>query len=171
MLTLPVNWCVFANKLPNLVEPVTNSCDEVIVCTTIVWAVKVPATVKLFAYDDVAANDALNTDIDDVCEVSTYGANIDDVALVSTYSGARDAVAANDELTAFNTKDAVCAFATNDAVNALVAHDAVPNNDPVILPETFNEPVIDCEPLLVNNCCHPVDSYAHTPSVAAEPVS
>ena len=49
---------------------------------------------KLSADDAVLANDALNTDIDDVCDVSTYGANIDDVALVSTYNGANDAVSA-----------------------------------------------------------------------------
>jgi hypothetical protein len=30
-------------------EPVTNSCEEVIICTTIVCAVNVPATVKLLA--------------------------------------------------------------------------------------------------------------------------
>ena len=36
MLTLPVNWCVLASKLPNLLDPVTKSTEDVIVCTTIV---------------------------------------------------------------------------------------------------------------------------------------
>ena len=55
MLTLPVNWCVSVSKLPNLVDPVTKSVDDVIVCATIVWAVKVPLTVKLSAEDAVCA--------------------------------------------------------------------------------------------------------------------
>ena len=45
------------NNEPFLVEPVTNSTDEVIVWATIVWAVNVPLTVKLSADDAVAANE------------------------------------------------------------------------------------------------------------------
>ena len=47
------------NKLPNLVDPVTNSILEVIVWATIVWAVKVPLTVKLSALDAVNAFEAV----------------------------------------------------------------------------------------------------------------
>ena len=43
----------------NLVEPVTKSTYEVIVCTSIVWAVNVPRTVKLSAEDAVVANEEL----------------------------------------------------------------------------------------------------------------
>jgi hypothetical protein len=60
--TLPVNACVLANKLPKRVDPVTKSTDDVIVCTTNVVAVNVPATVNAFANDEVTAvvaNDAL----------------------------------------------------------------------------------------------------------------
>ena len=43
-----------AFKLPSTVkEPVTSSCDEVITCTTIVWAVNVPLTKKSSADDAV----------------------------------------------------------------------------------------------------------------------
>ena len=44
-VTLPVNSCVLVNKLPNLVDPVTNSTDDVIVCTTNLCAVIVPVDV------------------------------------------------------------------------------------------------------------------------------
>ena len=33
-----------------------------------------------------------------------------------------------------------------EAVTALLAHDEVPNKEPVIPPDTFNDPVICCEP-------------------------
>jgi hypothetical protein len=46
---------VLANKLPNLVDPVTKSTDEVIVCTTNVCAVNVFLTNKLSAEDAVNA--------------------------------------------------------------------------------------------------------------------
>ena len=46
---------MLVNELPNLVEPVTKSVDDVIVCATIVCAVRVPLTVKLSALDAVAA--------------------------------------------------------------------------------------------------------------------
>ena len=66
--TDPVNWCVLVNRLPNLVDPVTKSVDEVITCATIVWAVSVPVikaleavisclTKKLSAEDAVNAKD------------------------------------------------------------------------------------------------------------------
>jgi hypothetical protein len=44
---------------PNLLDPVTNNVDEVIVCATIVCAVSVPLTVKLSAEDAVAALEEL----------------------------------------------------------------------------------------------------------------
>ena len=53
--TLPVNWWVLVNELPKRVDPVTKSVDEVIVCTTIVCAVRVPLTIKLSALDAVFA--------------------------------------------------------------------------------------------------------------------
>jgi len=34
--TLPVNWWVLEVNVPNLVDPVTKSVDDVIVCATIV---------------------------------------------------------------------------------------------------------------------------------------
>ena len=43
--------------LPNIVEPDTYSTLAVIVWTTIVWAVKVPLTVKSSADDAVSAYD------------------------------------------------------------------------------------------------------------------
>ena len=45
--TLPVKLWVFETIVPNLVDPVTKSTDDVIVCTTSVWAVIVSVTVKL----------------------------------------------------------------------------------------------------------------------------
>ena len=54
MLTDPVNCCVFDNWLPNTLDPLLYSTEDVITCTTKVWAVRVPATVKLVAYDEVA---------------------------------------------------------------------------------------------------------------------
>ena len=57
--TLPVNWCVSVSWVPNFVDPVINSVDEVIYWATIVWAVNVPLTKKLSAEDAVAAYDAL----------------------------------------------------------------------------------------------------------------
>ena len=50
---------MFDNKDPNLVEPVTKSTDEVIVCTTIVCAIRVPLTKKSSAEDAVDANEEL----------------------------------------------------------------------------------------------------------------
>ena len=46
------------SSVPNLVEPVTKSWDEVITCTNKVWAVIVPLTKKSSALDAVAANEA-----------------------------------------------------------------------------------------------------------------
>ncbi len=57
--TDPVNSWVLLCNVPNRVDPVTNSVDEVIVCATIVCAVSVPRTVKSSADDAVAAYDAL----------------------------------------------------------------------------------------------------------------
>jgi hypothetical protein len=54
----PVNSCVFVVNDPLRVDPVLNSILDVMVCTLIVWAVKVPAIVKLLANDAVAAYDA-----------------------------------------------------------------------------------------------------------------
>ena len=73
------------NELPNLVEPVTKSMLEVIVCATIVCAVRVPLTVKLSADDAVEENDA-------VVALAAFVANEADTAFV-----------ANEALTAFNT--------------------------------------------------------------------
>ncbi len=53
--TLPVNWWVLEVVDPKRVEPVTKSTLDVIVCTTIFCAVKVPLTVKLSAEDAVVA--------------------------------------------------------------------------------------------------------------------
>jgi hypothetical protein len=53
---------VLEAKDPNLVEPVTKSTELVIVCTTNVCAVKVPATVNAFANDAVAAETAFDAD-------------------------------------------------------------------------------------------------------------
>ena len=87
-LTEPVNWWVFDNKLPKRVDPVTKSILEVMVWTTIVWAVRVPLTVKLSAEDAVDANEELTA-------FRTY-----------------------DAVCAFWTNDAVWANTTNDAVLA-----------------------------------------------------
>jgi hypothetical protein len=51
---------------PFLVDPVTKSIDDVIVCAIIVCAVNVPLTVKLSADDAVEANDELKDVNDDV---------------------------------------------------------------------------------------------------------
>jgi len=48
---------VLVISLPNIVDPVTYSILDVITCATIVWAVKVPLTVKSSAEDAVNAND------------------------------------------------------------------------------------------------------------------
>jgi hypothetical protein len=53
---------VFPNIDPNRVEPVTKSTELVIVCTTNVCAVKLPATVNAFANDAVAAETAFDAD-------------------------------------------------------------------------------------------------------------
>jgi hypothetical protein len=45
--------------VPNFVEPLTYSVDELIICVTIVCAVSVPRTVKLSAEDAVNATDAV----------------------------------------------------------------------------------------------------------------
>ena len=61
-----MNWCVLVSRLPNLVEPVINSVDDVITCATMVCAVSVPnisaleavtscLTKKLLAEDAVSA--------------------------------------------------------------------------------------------------------------------
>jgi hypothetical protein len=47
---------------PNRVEPVTKSTLDVIVCTTNVCAVKLPATVNVFANDAVCAETAFDAD-------------------------------------------------------------------------------------------------------------
>ena len=57
--TEPVNTWVLDNELPNTLDPELYSVDAVTVCTTNVCAVKIPATLKLFAKDDVWAYDAL----------------------------------------------------------------------------------------------------------------
>ena len=40
--TEPVNWWVLVSIVPNLVEPVTKSVEEVITWAIIVWAIRVP---------------------------------------------------------------------------------------------------------------------------------
>ena len=69
-LTEPVNSWVFDNKLPKRVDPVTKSILEVMVWAIIVWAVRVPLTVKLSAEDAVDANEELIAfkTYDAVCE-------------------------------------------------------------------------------------------------------
>jgi hypothetical protein len=62
---------VFAANDPLRVLPVINSIDEVIVCTFIVCAVKVPLTVKLSADDAVDANDELKADNEVILVVVT----------------------------------------------------------------------------------------------------
>ena len=57
MPTEPVNWCVLEMMLPKWVDPVTKSTELVIVCTTIVCAVRVPLTRNESAEDAVAAYD------------------------------------------------------------------------------------------------------------------
>jgi hypothetical protein len=82
ILTDPVIFIVSILNDPNLVLPVTKSTLDVIVCTTNVCAVNVPATVKLFANDAVCAETAFDAD----CAKAT-----------------NDAVEANEEETAFST--------------------------------------------------------------------
>jgi hypothetical protein len=60
--TEPLNTWVLESKDPNRVEPVTKSTLDVIVCTTNVCAVKLPATVNVFAKDAVAAETAFDAD-------------------------------------------------------------------------------------------------------------
>jgi hypothetical protein len=90
-----------------------------------------------------------------------------------------DAVAANDDDTAFSTYDAVCAVVTNEAVCASVtneavdanddviafdAHDAVPNNEPVMPFCTVKLPVIVAEPFNV------ITRFEDTSNIADDPV-
>jgi hypothetical protein len=111
------------NEDPNLVEPVTKSTLDVIVCTTKVCAVNVPATVKLFANDAVTAETAFDAD----CAKAT-----------------NDAVEAN---------DADSAFATNDAVEAndaeVIEPEIVMLPEVVILPLTFILPSTVSEPVTI----------------------
>ncbi len=71
---------MFVNKDPNWVEPVTKSTDEVIVCTTKVCAVNVPATVNAFANDAVWAITALDADYNrfwpEIDKENEYGLSI-----------------------------------------------------------------------------------------------
>jgi hypothetical protein len=69
-LMLPVNTCVLATNDPKRVDPVIKLTDEVIVCTTNVCAVNVPATVNAFANDDVTAEVAN----DELTAFKTYDA-------------------------------------------------------------------------------------------------
>ena len=62
---------MFDNEFPNTLDPLLYITLLVTVCTTNVCAVKVFATVKFPAKEAVAAYEALNTDIDDVCEFCT----------------------------------------------------------------------------------------------------
>ena len=50
---------MFDKSLPNILLPLEYIIDEVIVWTTNFCAVSVPATVKVSAYDDVCAYEAL----------------------------------------------------------------------------------------------------------------
>jgi hypothetical protein len=86
----------------------------------------------------------LTDDAVDANDADTAFRTYDAVCAVPTKDAvcANEDVVANDEDTACKTYDAVCAVVTNDAVVALFAQDAVPNNDPVIPPLTFNDPVI-----------------------------
>ena len=134
--TDPVNSCVFVSNDPLRVDPVLNSILDVIVWTFIVCAVNVPATVKLFANELVAANDedtAFKT-YDAVCALATYEAD----CAFSTYDAdcakvtneavwARDAVVANDELKAVND-DVWFASTTSTPFN--VIPDPVTDNEP-----------------------------------------
>jgi hypothetical protein len=111
---------VFPNIDPNRVDPVTKSTELVIVCTTNVCAVKVEATVNVFANDAVAEETAFDADC---------------------------AKATNDAVCALATNDAVCAKATNDAVAAYDADATEP--DSVMLPELIILPVTVSEPDIV----------------------
>jgi hypothetical protein len=97
ILTEPVKACVFPNIDPNLVEPVTKSTDEVIVCTTNVCAVNVFLTVKASADEAVCA-----------CIVNE--------ALV--------ALNAYDAVVAFTAYEALVALEANDAEVLATAYDA-----------------------------------------------
>jgi hypothetical protein len=120
---------VFDNEFPNTLDPELYITLEVIVCTFNVCAVNVPATVKLFANDEV--NDVVANE-----ELVAFEAN--------------DALVANEELVAFEANDALVAndeetaFKTYDAVAACNANDDVPNNEPVNEPlkSPLNDPVL-----------------------------
>ena len=81
---------------PKREEPVTKSIDDVIVCTLIVCAVKVPRTKKLSADDAVAAYDADTA-------FKTYDAVAANDAVPSDIPTINEALVAYDALTACNT--------------------------------------------------------------------
>jgi hypothetical protein len=82
-------------------------------------------TVKSEANEEVAAYDALNTDIDDVCEFNTNA-----VAVYPSKKLASDADIAKDAEVEFNVYEAD------------TAKEEVPFNEPVIPPVTVKDPVI-----------------------------
>jgi len=68
-LTDPVNCCVFTTEFPNTLDPLLYSTDDVIVCTTNVCAVNVPADVIL----PVVARDPVTVKLPDMTALPVYG--------------------------------------------------------------------------------------------------
>ena len=115
-----MNWCVFDNNEPNLVDPVINSVEEVIVWATIVWAVNVPRTKKLSADEAVAANE----DETDELTLLAYDAVVANEADVEVL--AYDAVVANELDTEYELDSAYDADKAYDAENPTSTIDSVP---------------------------------------------
>jgi hypothetical protein len=143
ILTDPVNTCVLSNNDPNLVDPVTKSTDEVIVCTTNVCAVNVFLTVKASADEAVCAcivNEALVAlnAYEDVVAFNAYEAlvalNAYDAVVALTAYEALVALEANDAVVALTAYEALVALEANDAVVAFTAYDADKAFDPEITP-------------------------------------
>ena len=83
---------------PKREEPVTKSIDDVIVCTLIVCAVKVPRTKKLSADDAVAAYDA-DTAFKTYDAVAANDAVPLDKPIINDALVANDAVPSNEPVT------------------------------------------------------------------------
>ena len=90
ILTEPVNWWVLVSKVPNLVEPVTKSVEEVIVwativCTVNVLEIKALLAVILFLTIKLSADDAVNAC--DAVAVKTLVVALNVRVLLSTLKG------------------------------------------------------------------------------------
>ena len=119
MLTLPVNWCVLADIVPNLVEPVTKSWDDVIVWTIKVCAVIVPGVTILpdIFKEPVIVCVPLNVLLPVVAKEDVLAFKDDVYASNVPTRVFKDAVVVyNDEVAAFN--ELIAAF--NDAVVVLI---------------------------------------------------